>query len=314
LSQVFFIATANDFSMIPSALADRMDVIQLSGYTVREKVEIAQKHLLPQIIEKAGLEDHPPRFSAEFLEAVIKGYTLESGVRSLKRKLSLLIAKYARAHLKGEELEFHMHNLEALLGPARGGSHLTFHDQVGVTNGLAWSPVGGNVLQIEGVALDQGHGSLKLTGQLGSVMQESAQTALSYILSNAGSYKVDVSATKHKDIHIHVPDGATPKDGPSAGVTMATTLYSLFTGQVVRSDTAMTGEINLRGEVKPIGGVAEKILAAKRVGLKYVLVPEANRKDVEAMKHFPEGLEVKYVSHLGQVFDHMFRITETSVI
>ncbi|NEQ07403.1 MAG: endopeptidase La [Moorea sp. SIO4E2] len=282
LSQIIFIGTANDLSRVPPPLIDRLEIIELSGYSQQEKIAIAQKYLLPRQIEKAGLPANAVQLPTETLRQVIENYTREAGVRKLEQQLGTLCRKVAVQYANGktEPMAIYPEQLEASLGPRRFLlEQIRKTTQPGVATGLAWTLQGGEVLFVEAVFLPQGK-DLMLTGQLGEVMQESAQIARSYVWSHAASVGIDLSAFKDNGLHLHVPAGAIPKDGPSAGVTMVTAIASLLMNQSVRTDTAMTGEINLSGEVLPIGGVREKVLAAHRTGIKRVLLPQQNQKDL----------------------------------
>ncbi|NEO93779.1 MAG: AAA family ATPase, partial [Moorea sp. SIO3G5] len=282
LSQIIFIGTANDLSRVPPPLIDRLEIIELSGYSEQEKIAIAQKYLLPRQIEKAGLPANAVELPTETLRQVIENYTREAGVRKLEQQLGTLCRKVAVQYANGktEPMAIDPEQLEASLGPRRFLlEQIRKTTQPGVATGLAWTLQGGEVLFVEAVFLPQGK-DLMLTGQLGEVMQESAQIARSYVWSHAASVGIDLSAFKDNGLHLHVPAGAIPKDGPSAGVTMVTAIASLLMNQSVRTDTAMTGEINLSGEVLPIGGVREKVLAAHRTGIKRVLLPQQNQKDL----------------------------------
>ena len=276
LSQVLFIATANDLSAIPRPLLDRMEIIEVGSYTENEKKHIAQKHLVPRQMEANGLKKGQLILREEALEAVISGYTREAGVRTLERKIGEICRKAARKILeeKRRRITVTEKNLEEYLGKSRYHfQKANSRDEVGIVRGLAWTSVGGDTLQIE-VNLLPGKGEFLLTGQLGDVMKESARAGISYIRSVADRYGIEKKFFEEHDIHIHIPAGAVPKDGPSAGITMATAVLSAVTGIPVRADVAMTGEITLRGRVLPIGGLKEKLLAAKKAGIKKILVPD----------------------------------------
>ncbi len=282
LSQIIFIGTANDLTKVPAPLLDRLEVIELSGYSGREKLAIAQKYLLPRQLEKAGLPADAMKLPEETLRQVIESYTREAGVRRLEQQLGSLCRKVAVQFASGDTtpVTVHPEQLEDMLGPKqflRDERRKT--DQPGVATGLAWTLAGGEVLFVEAVLLPQGK-ELTLTGQLGDVMEESGRIARSYVWSHAEALGIDLGMFKDNGLHIHVPSGAIPKDGPSAGVTMLTAITSLLTRQLVRTDTAMTGEINLSGDVLPIGGLREKVLAAHRAGIKRVLLPRQNEKDL----------------------------------
>jgi ATP-dependent Lon protease len=282
LSQVIFIGTANDLAKVPPPLLDRLELIELSGYSDREKLAIAQKYLLPRQLEKAGLPSEAMQLPEETLRQVIEYYTREAGVRRLEQQLGTLCRKVAVQFATGETtpVTVHPEQLEELLGPKRFlRDERRKTAQTGVATGLAWTLAGGEVLFVEAVLLPQGK-DLTLTGQLGEVMEESGRIARSYVWSHADALGIDLGMFKDNGLHIHVPSGAIPKDGPSAGVTMLTAIASLLTHQSVRTDTAMTGEINLSGDVLPIGGVREKVLAAHRAGIKRLLLPRQNEKDL----------------------------------
>lgn len=283
LSDCLFVTTANTLSTIPDPLLDRMEVIELSSYTLEEKFNICKKYLIPKQRKKHGLSAKQIRISDDAVYALIDGYTRESGVRKLERLVASLCRKTAKAlaETDAESLRFTAKNLEKHLGAKKYlGERIADSDQVGLVNGLAWTSVGGELLQIEASVMD-GKGQLQLTGNLGNVMKESANTALSYVRSVAPQYGIDPAFYQQKDIHIHVPEGAVPKDGPSAGVALATVLVSALSGIPIRRDVAMTGEITLRGRDLPIGGLKEKAIAAFKSGVKTVLIPEENKSDLE---------------------------------
>ena len=304
LSEVLFIATANDLQTIPRPLLDRMEIIEVSSYTENEKSHIAMEHLIPKQVKKHGLKKEQLCIEEDALHEIITGYTKEAGVRSLERKIGEICRKTARKILeeKEESVTVNKENLEGFLGRAR----YTYQkknetDEIGIVRGLAWTSVGGDTLQIE-VNLMPGKGDFLLTGQLGDVMKESAQTGISYIRSVAPNYHIDAEFFKEHDIHIHIPEGAVPKDGPSAGITMATAMLSAITEAPVKANVAMTGEITLRGRVLPIGGLKEKLLAAKSAGIEKVLIPFENQADVEEMeKEITEGLEIVPVKTMEEV-------------
>lgn len=309
LSEVLFIATANDLQTIPRPLLDRMEIIEVSSYTENEKSHIAMEHLIPKQVKKHGLKKEQLCIEEAALHEIIAGYTKEAGVRSLERRIGEICRKTARKILeeKEETVTVNKENLENFLGRAR----YTYQkknetDEVGIVRGLAWTRVGGDTLQIE-VNLMPGKGDFLLTGQLGDVMKESAQTGISYIRSVAEKYHIDADFFKEHDIHIHIPEGAVPKDGPSAGITMATAMLSAITEVPVKADVAMTGEITLRGRVLPIGGLKEKLLAAKSAGIEKVLIPFENQADVEEMeKEITEGLEIVPVKTMEEVLKQAF--------
>ena len=304
LSKVLFIATANMVEPIPKVLLDRMEVIYLSGYTFKEKLEIAKRHLIPKLIKEHGLTKRDFKLSDEVILKVIEEYTSESGVRELERKLAALCRKIARKIAEGEKGPFEItpDNLHEYLGPPEFIEDLKLtQDEVGVATGLAWTPYGGEVLYVEAVVMP-GKGQLILTGSLGEVMKESAQAALSYIRSRYEELGIDPKFYTKYDFHIHVPQGAIPKDGPSAGVTMAIALISALTKRPVSKDYAMTGEITLRGRVLPVGGIKEKALAALRKGISKVIIPKQNEKDLQEI---PEDLRSQInfikISHLDEI-------------
>lgn len=309
LSEVLFIATANDLQTIPRPLLDRMEIIEVSSYTENEKSHIAMEHLIPKQVKKHGLKKEQLCIEEAALHEIIAGYTKEAGVRSLERRIGEICRKTARKILeeKEETVTVNKENLENFLGRAR----YTYQkknetDEIGIVRGLAWTSVGGDTLQIE-VNLMPGKGDFLLTGQLGDVMKESAQTGISYIRSVAEKYHIDADFFKEHDIHIHIPEGAVPKDGPSAGITMATAMLSAITEVPVKADVAMTGEITLRGRVLPIGGLKEKLLAAKSAGIEKVLIPFENQADVEEMeKEITEGLEIVPVKTMEEVLKQAF--------
>ncbi len=283
LSRVMFITTANVEANIPAPLRDRMEIIELGSYTAEEKFNIAKKHLIPKQMKRHGLKAANFRITDKAIRLVIEGYTKEAGVRALEQNIAALCRKAVMEIVEGnaEKVSVKPENLEAMLGTRKFKADAIIREnEVGVVNGLAWTSVGGDMLEIETAVL-RGSGKLELTGSLGDVMQESAKAAVSYIRSKAGSLPVNADFYKECDIHIHVPEGATPKDGPSAGVTIATSLVSALTGRKVRKDVAMTGEITLRGRVLPIGGLKEKSMAAYRAGIKTVVIPHDNIPDLD---------------------------------
>ncbi len=304
LSKVLFIATANMTEPIPKVLLDRMEVIYLSGYTFKEKLEIAKRHLLPKLLKDHGLKKKLLKISDKVILKIIEEYTFESGVRELERKLATICRKIARKLAEGEKGPFEIteENLTEYLGPPEYIEELKQEkDEIGVATGLAWTPNGGEVLYVEAVTMP-GKGNLILTGHLGDIMKESAQAALSYIRSRHKELKLNPDFYTKYDIHVHVPSGAIPKDGPSAGVTIATAMISALTQKPVSKDYAMTGEITLRGKVLPVGGIKEKSLAALRKGIKKVLIPYKNAKDLEDIpKDLREQIEFIFISHLDEV-------------
>ncbi|MDL2226050.1 endopeptidase La [Deltaproteobacteria bacterium OttesenSCG-928-M10] len=304
LSRVLFILTANVLENIPGPLRDRLEVVELSGYTLEEKLEIAKRHLLPKELARHGLTAEDLVFSPEALTELVESYTREAGCRDLSRRLGAVARSAAVEKAEGREDRQHISSgeLTAILGPPRHVKELKAAEpQKGVVTGLAWTAAGGDILFIEAVAMP-GKGGLSLTGQLGEVMQESARAAVSYVRSRAFEWDIDPDWFKNNDLHVHLPQGAIPKDGPSAGVTLTTALVSLARGKKVRPDVAMTGEISLRGLVLPVGGIKEKLLAAKRAGLTRVMIPEKNQPDLAEMPpQLLEGLEVTPVKTIDEV-------------
>jgi ATP-dependent Lon protease len=307
LSKVLFIATANNLQNIQPALRDRLEIIDLSGYAIEEKIEIAKRHLLPKQKDAHGLKDVPFKLSDAVLEKIIADFTRESGVRELDRQLASVMRKLAREYAEKGKLKptVSIKDVEKILGNSKYSNEMyKTANMAGVAVGLAWTYVGGDILFIESTTSDNGKGDLKLTGNLGNVMKESASTALSYLQSNAKKYGIDPTDFYKKNVHIHVPEGAVPKDGPSAGITMMTALASSFTGRRVKSYLAMTGEITLRGMVLPVGGIKEKVLAAKRSGIREIIMSVQNEKDVnEINPNYIKGLKVNYVKTMQQVLD-----------
>ena len=309
LSGVLFIATANDASTIPRPLLDRMEVIEVSSYTENEKFHIAKKYLIPKQLERNGLTEEMLSFSDKALEKIIHNYTREAGVRNLERRIGEICRKAAREFLEKKKKTVHITegNLQKYLGKEK----ITFEnaneeDEVGIVRGLAWTSVGGDTLQIE-VNVMPGDGKLQMTGQMGDVMKESAQIALTYVRSVADRYGVESRYFKEHDLHLHIPEGAVPKDGPSAGITMATAMLSAVTGKKVCASVAMTGEITLRGRVLPIGGLKEKTLAARMAHMKKVLVPDKNRPDMaEISKEITKGMEIVFVKTMDDVVREVF--------
>ena len=306
LSEVLFIATANDPQSIPHPLMDRMEVIEISSYTENEKEHIAREHLIPKQIRANGLKESQLIIGDEVLKDIIEGYTKEAGVRNLERKFGEICRKSARKILQEKEKQVVItkDNLEDFLGRSRYTyQKVNEKDEVGIVRGLAWTSVGGDTLQIE-VNLMPGKGDFLLTGQLGDVMKESAQAGITYIRSIASDYKVEPEFFQENDIHVHIPEGAVPKDGPSAGITMATAILSAIIKKPVRADLAMTGEITLRGRVLPIGGLKEKLLAAKYAKIKEVLVPAENKPDIQELdKEITDGLTITFVSSMKEVLN-----------
>ncbi len=306
LSEVLFICTANSTETIPRPLLDRMELIEVTSYTANEKYHIATDHLLPKQMKKNGLETGQLEISRTAMERIISGYTREAGVRNLERKLGEICRKTARRVYEGETQQIRVTaaNLEQYLGKVKYTEDKAGQtNEVGIVRGLAWTSVGGVTLEVE-VNLMPGKGEMKLTGQMGDVMKESAQTALSYVRSISTEYGLDKNFFAEHDIHIHIPEGAVPKDGPSAGITMASAMLSAVTNIPARADVAMTGEITLRGRVLPIGGLKEKLLAAKNAGVKTVCVPKKNEKDLEEISaEITRGLTIIPVEHMEEVLD-----------
>ncbi|MCK0162023.1 endopeptidase La [Allomuricauda sp. F6463D] len=306
LSKVMFIATANNLSTIQPALRDRMEIINVTGYTIEEKVEIAKRHLLPKQLEEHGLVGKDLKIGKRQLEKIVEGYTRESGVRGLEKQIAKVVRFAAKSIAMEEEYNIKLTNedIEKILGPARlERDKYENNDVAGVVTGLAWTSVGGDILFIESI-LSKGKGTLNITGNLGKVMKESATIAMEYIKSNADIFGIDSAVFEKYNVHIHVPEGATPKDGPSAGITMLTSLVSLFTQRKVKKSLAMTGEITLRGKVLPVGGIKEKILAAKRAKIKEIILCADNRKDIEEIKEeYVKGLTFHYVTDMSEVID-----------
>jgi len=314
LSKVMFIATSNSLGTIQPALRDRMEIIEVSGYTIEEKVEIAKRHLLPKQLKEHGLKPKDLKIAKPQLEKIVEGYTRESGVRTLEKQVAKMV-RYAAMKIAMEEAyEVKVTNdlVVEVLGPAKlERDKYENNDVAGVVTGLAWTRVGGDILFIES-ALSKGKGQLNMTGNLGKVMKESATIAMEYIKSHADQLGLDPGIFEKYNVHIHVPEGATPKDGPSAGVTMLTSLVSLFTQRKVRKSLAMTGEITLRGKVLPVGGIKEKILAAKRAKIKDIMLCKDNKADVEQInQNYLKGLSFHYVSEMSEVID--FAITGQKV-
>jgi ATP-dependent Lon protease len=305
LSKVMFIATANVGDTIPPALRDRMEIIEIPGYTRREKLDIARVHLVPKQLEEHGIKSEQLTLASSALESIIDHHTREAGVRNLERQVAGAIRGIAVKVAEGESGPWTLateDDLRPYLGPPRFTSEVAERtEETGVATGLAWTSVGGEILFIEATQM-HGTGKLQLTGQLGDVMKESAQAAMSYVRTRAKQFGVADDFLENSDIHIHIPAGAMPKDGPSAGVTMMTALVSLLTGTRVRHDVAMTGEITLRGRVLPVGGVKEKVLAAHRAGIKRVVLPERNAADLEEVpEEIRDTLEFVPVTKMDEV-------------
>ena len=306
LSRVMFVATANDVSSIAPALRDRMEMIDISGYLMEEKIEIAKRHLIPKQLENHGLDKHNIKIPKDVIEAIIERYTRESGVRTLDKTIAKLVRQIAKKIAFEQEFssEITKEDLKEYLGiEIFSREQYQGNDFAGVVTGLAWTSVGGEILFVES-SLSKGKGMLTLTGNLGDVMKESATIALEYIKSNTSKLDIDDKIFENYNIHIHVPEGATPKDGPSAGITMATSLASSLTQRKVKRNLAMTGEITLRGKVLPVGGIKEKILAAKRAGIKEIILCRENQKNIEDIKDtYIKGLTFHYVENVMDVLD-----------
>ena len=306
LSTVLFITTANTLASIPPALLDRMEVIEFPGYIEEEKLEIARRFLIPRQEEESGLEPHEVTILDQAIRKVIREYTYEAGVRNLEREIGRLCRKVARIKSEGKRYPTRVTNaiVEKFLGPPQYfETEAERQDEIGVATAIAWTENGGEIMPVE-VLILEGKGNLQITGQIGEVMQESAQAALSYLKSRSHELNLDIDIYEHLDVHIHIPEGAIPKDGPSAGITIATALISAFTERMVHKEVGMTGEITLRGRVLPIGGLKEKILAAHRAGLKKVILPERNMKDlVDVPKKVLSDLKIIPVNHMDQVLE-----------
>lgn len=306
LSKVMFIATSNSLNTIQPALLDRMEIINVSGYTIEEKVEIAKRHLLPKQLEAHGLTKDDLKIAKPQLEKIVEGYTRESGVRGLEKQLAKMVRYVAKNIAMEEEYNVKVTNediVKILGAPKLERDKYENNDVAGVVTGLAWTQVGGDILFIESI-LSKGKGNLTITGNLGKVMKESATIAMEYIKSNAEGFGIDPEVFSKYNVHIHVPEGATPKDGPSAGITMLTSLMSLFTQRKVKKSLAMTGEITLRGKVLPVGGIKEKILAAKRAKIKEIILCEDNKRDIDEIKpEYLKGLKFHYVTDMKEVLE-----------
>ena len=303
LSNVMFLATCNNLSSIQPALRDRMEIIEVTGYTVEEKVQIAKRHLVPKHLEDTGISTKDLKLPVKTLEAVVEQYTSESGVRGLEKRIGKLVRNRAKEMALEEDYqtEISPEDLPKVLGPSRERDRYQGNDTAGVVTGLAWTPHGGDILFIE-TSLTKGTGKLTLTGNLGDVMKESAIIALEYIKSHAGEMGLDADELNQLNVHLHVPQGAIPKDGPSAGITMVSAMVSAFTRRKIRKALAMTGEITLRGQVLPVGGIKEKILAAKRAGIKEIILCDRNRQDIEEIdERYLKGLTFSYVSDIMEV-------------
>ena len=305
LSKVMFIATSNNIANVQPALRDRMEIVQVSGYTIEEKFQIAKKHLIPKQIKEHGLEKNIIKINKSSAVKIIEGYTRESGVRGLEKQIAKIVRNIAKSIALDEDFSSNItiEDVNKILGVSISKDKYENNDVAGVVTGLAWTQFGGDILFIES-ALSKGKGNLSITGNLGKVMKESATIALEYIKSNSEALSIDTDILSKHNIHIHVPEGATPKDGPSAGITMLTSLVSLFTQKRVKSKLAMTGEITLRGKVLPVGGIKEKILAAKRAKITEIILCEDNKKNIDEIdKVYLKGLIFHYVSNMHQVLD-----------
>ncbi|MCX8034377.1 MAG: endopeptidase La [Thermodesulfovibrio sp.] len=314
LSKVMFVCTGNIADTIPSALRDRMEIIYLSGYTEEEKLQIAKKYLIPKQLNEHGLNSSILKISDKAIKYIITHYTREAGVRNLEREIANLCRKIAKYIAEDKKKKFYITppKISKFLGAPRYLPEEELKkEEIGVATGLAWTEAGGDVIYIEATTM-KGKGNLILTGHLGDVMKESAQAALSYVKSKAKELNIDEKIFSTMDLHIHVPAGAIPKDGPSAGITMATAIASVFTGKPLRKDVAMTGEITLRGRVLPIGGLKEKVLAAKRMGIKTVIIPKRNKKDLEELpKYVKEGMRFILAESMDEVLKHVFSKVKT---
>jgi ATP-dependent Lon protease len=306
LSKVLFITTANTTSTIPSALLDRMEVIEFPGYIEEEKLEIARRFLIPRQLDESGLQPDDLHITDQALQRMIREYTYEAGVRNLEREIGRIFRKVARMKAEGKRFpaQIGASAIERFLGPPQFFNlEAERRNEVGVATAVAWTETGGEIMPVE-VLLIEGKGNLQITGQIGNIMQESAQAALSFLKSRARKFEIDPEIFEHVDIHIHIPEGAIPKDGPSAGITICTALISAFTGSEVQREVGMTGEITLRGNVLPVGGVREKVLAAHRAGLKTVILPRRNLKDlVDVPKRARNELKIVPVEHMDQVLE-----------
>ena len=306
LSKVMFIATANSLSTIQPALRDRMEIINVTGYTIEEKVEIARQHLLPKQLKEHGMSKDQLKIAKPQLEKIVEGYTRESGVRGLEKQIAKMVRHAAKNIAMEEDYNIKVTNddiLDVLGSPKLERDKYENNEVAGVVTGLAWTQVGGDILFIESI-LSKGKGNLNITGNLGKVMKESATIAMEYIKANADALGLDPGVFEKYNVHIHVPEGATPKDGPSAGITMLTSLVSLFTQRKVKKSIAMTGEITLRGKVLPVGGIKEKILAAKRARIKEIILCKENERDIKEIKEdYLKGLTFHYVNEMSEVID-----------
>ena len=309
LSKVLFIATANNLANIPSALLDRMEIIDITGYFIEEKIEIAKRHLVPKQLEEHGLSDKKVQFSDEILQKVISDYTRESGVRLLEKRIAKIIRSRAAHIAQGDKIKrvISDKDLTDILGaPMFQQEKSLEHGVPGVATGLAWTPVGGEILFVEAIISPSKNGGLSMTGNLGDVMKESATIAYEYLKAHAGDYGIEPSTFEEKKVHIHVPEGAIPKDGPSAGITLLSSMISAFTGRNIRPKVAMTGEITLRGKLLPVGGIKEKILAAKRSGIFDIALSSENKKDVDDIKgNFIDGMRFHYFSSMEDAVNYI---------
>jgi ATP-dependent Lon protease len=305
LSKVMFVATANSLNTIQPALRDRLEIIEVTGYTIEEKVEIATRHLMPKQLKAHGLKKSDVKFTKKIFQKLVEGYTRESGVRALEQKIAKVVRSYAKSVAMEEPKvpKVTIDDLIEILGPSRDRDKYQGNSFAGVVTGLAWTSVGGDILFIE-VSLSKGKGKFTVTGNLGEVMKESSTLAMEFLRANAETYGLNPEVFDKWNVHIHVPEGATPKDGPSAGITMLTALASAFTQRKVKARTAMTGEITLRGRVLPVGGIKEKILAARRAEIKDIIVCEENRHDVEKIgPEYLKGLTFHYVTNAHEVLN-----------
>ena len=303
LSKVMFIATSNSLNTIQPALRDRLEIIEVNGYTVEEKVEIAKRHLIPKQLRENGLKEKQITFNDAVIVKLIEEYTNESGVRSLEKRIGKLIRNRAKQIAMEEKysVALNITDIAKVLGASYEKDKYTDNDVVGVVTGLAWTPTGGDILFIE-TSLTKGTGKLTMTGNLGDVMKESAMIALEYLRAHSEMLNMQPEEFDKWNVHIHVPQGAVPKDGPSAGITLLTALASSFTKRRVKKFLAMTGEITLRGKVLPVGGIKEKILAAKRAGIKEIILSERNRKDIEEInERYLKGLKFHFVQEMHEV-------------
>jgi ATP-dependent Lon protease len=305
LSKVLFIATANSLSTVQSPLLDRMEIIEVNGYTIEEKIEIAKRHLLPKQIAEHGITKNDILVDKKVWEKIVEEYTNESGVRGLDKVTAKLVRNRARQIAMEESFEpnITMDDLFTFLGAGRARTKYINNETAGVVTGLAWTSVGGDILFIES-SITKGKGKLTLTGNLGDVMKESAVIALEFLKGHSDLLGLEQEVFDEHNIHVHVPEGATPKDGPSAGITMLTSLASVFTQRKVKKNLAMTGEITLRGDVLPVGGIKEKILAAKRAGIKEIILCAKNKQDIDEIKEdYLKGITFHFVSKMSEVLD-----------